>query len=624
MKSIFSLIIVGGLLAGSAAASEITTHISNLNSTDYAVRQNARLDLRQTLVDASGSKLRAFEKELITAIGSDRDFATRDWSIRMLELVGNSAAVKPLAALLDDSDPRIVDLARRALSALPASSADATLEKQTLTAAATDQAAYADALAYRGKPRARNELDDLLFAGSSEAALALGKIGSRSSRAALLKAHATAGGQLKHDIELALLDAGLTDKKLAGSLARSGQSPAIKAGAFDQLLLLDSGGAGEHLEEVLRDPTDVNRRVLLRKAMLSSLADDVVALLPNLGSADQSVVLGSIADAGMSRYESAVLPLLASESEMVSSHAVETLGLIGTDASYQPLLDLYLANPRDRTVSAALARLRAPSADEKLLATVAGSGADRAAALQLLVLRNSAGVLETINRLAQPGTDPAIREAAFRGMEIIGDSASVALLLDIVLSNDPDKRQAQGSLKKLSASLAVPDYLWNDYYAPALRSAPSDERRKDVLVILDGISGPAAAAYLEDLILSDHALRPEALKSLQRWTDISGGDVWLAMGASKNSSAQEKKMAHTNIVRLLKSNRITGGENQHIMLAKQAILLSTDKDDQQAILDIYSGRVSRGIRGQILSKFPDLVRNPNVKVDIAGLLKKLE
>ncbi|MDB4384898.1 hypothetical protein N9Z12_02495 [Opitutaceae bacterium] len=626
MKSLFSLIIAGGLVAGSAFASEITTHIANLNSADYAVRQNARLDLRQTLVDASGSKLRGFEKELIAAIGPGHDFATRDWSIRMLELVGNSAAVKPLAALLNDPDSRIVDLARRALSALPTSAADTTLEKQTVAVGSSEKSAYADALAYRGKPRARNELDDVLFAGSSDAALALGKIGSRSSRAALLEAHANADSQLKHDIELALLDAGLTDKKLAGLLARSGQSPAIQAGAFDQLLRLDSGDAWQRLGEVLRDPSDVNRRVLLRKAMLSSLADDVVALLPNLSSPVQSVVLGSIADAGMTNYESAVLPLLKSGSEMVSTHAVQTLGIIGTDESYQPLLDLYLANPRDRTVSAALARLRAPSADEKLLNTVSrpGSGADGAAALQLLVLRNSAGVLETINRLAQPGNESAIREAAFRGMESIGDSGSIAILLNIVLSADPDKRQAQGSLKKLSASLAVPDYLWNGFYAPALRAAPSDELRRDVLAILDGSSGPAAAAYLENLILSDHALRPEALKSLQRWTDISGGDVWLAIAAAKNSSAQEKKMAQTNIVRLLKSNRITGGEGQRIMLAKQAILLSPDKDDQQAVLDIYSGRVSRGIRGQILRHFPDLVGNRNVKVDVAGLLKKLE
>ena len=626
MKSIFSLIIVGGLVAGSAFASEITPHIANLNSTDYAVRQNARLDLRQTLVDASGSKLRGFEKELIAVIGSDHDFATRDWSIRMLELVGNSAAVKPLSTLLDDSDPRIVDLARRTLSALPTSAADATLEKQTVTASSAEQSAYADALAYRGKPRARNELDDLLFAGSSEAALALGKIGSRSSRAALLEAHTTAEGQRKHDIELALLDAGLTDKKLAETLARTGQSPAIQAGAFEQLLSLDSDSARRFLDEVLRDSAHVNRRVLLRKAMQSKLSDGVVEMLPNLHPADQAVVLGAIADGGRSSYEPAVLPLLDSLSETVEADAINTLGIVGTDTSYQPLLDLYLANPKNRTIADALARLNAPSADANLLATVTGTaaGEDRAAALQLLVLRNSEGVLGTINRLGKPGNDSAIRTAAFRGMEVIGDTESVALLLQTMLSDDATKRQAQGSLKKLSANLAIPDFLWTEFYAPAMRAASSDNARGDVLAILDGISGSAAANYLDTLISSDHPSRPDALRSLQRWTDISGGHVWLSIAGASNSTATEKQTAYTSITRLLQSSRVTGGDGARVTLAKQAMLQNADKAFQQRILEIYSKRISRGARSQILRQFPDLVGNPKITVDVAEFLKKIE
>ena len=200
-------------LATSLAASDVTAHIANLNSTDYEVRQAARLDLRQTLVSASSRDLKNLEAELFSAIGPDRDFATRDWSIRMLELIGTSAAVAPLTELLDDADPRIADLARRALSALPSTRADAALEKAALAAAPSDQAGYADSLAYRGKPRARGELAVLLEAGSPDAALALGKIASRSSRSALLKAHATAEGDQKAAIELALIDAGLSDRR---------------------------------------------------------------------------------------------------------------------------------------------------------------------------------------------------------------------------------------------------------------------------------------------------------------------------------------------------------------------------------------------------------------------------
>ncbi|MCC5023253.1 MAG: hypothetical protein J6386_10905 [Candidatus Synoicihabitans palmerolidicus] len=108
-----------GMLCASVQASEITPFIRDLNSDDFAIRQSARLDLRQTLVDASPQELKLWERELLLAIGPEHDWPTRDWSLRMLELVGTKAAVKPLANLLLDADPRIQDLARRALYVRP-------------------------------------------------------------------------------------------------------------------------------------------------------------------------------------------------------------------------------------------------------------------------------------------------------------------------------------------------------------------------------------------------------------------------------------------------------------------------------------------------------------------------
>lgn len=620
-----SLILACGLLVGSVAASDISAYIANLNSLDYEIRQSARLDLRQTLVDSSGGKLRAYEKELIAAITSDQDFATRDWSIRMLELVGNSASVKPLSNLLNDRDPRIADLARRALSAITSSAADSALERATVTAPPAQQSGYSDSLAYRGKPRARNELDDLLFYGSSDAALALGKIGSRSSRAALLEAHATADGALKHDIELALLDAGLTDANLASTLTRNGQSPAIRVGAFDQLLQLNRRAAGQVLQEVLRDPTDLNRRVMLRKAIGTELAEDVVALLPNQNSAEQIVILGAIADGKRRQFEDAVLPLLGNVSTDVNDAVIETLGIIGSEASYPPLLNRYLGNPRDRTTEAALARLQAPEVDADLMATVNGSGSlsDRSAALQLLVLRNTDGVADVVNRLGQLGNPAEIRVAAFRGMEVIGNVKSIESLLQSVLSDDPEKRQAQGSLKKLSANLGVPDFLWQELYAPAIKSAESDQLRSDVLAILDGISCKGAADYLEELITKDHDLRTDALRSLQRWTHISGGNVWLAMARNANVGTKDKSSAQTGILRLLKSNRVSGDDQLRVNLAKEAILQFPNAEFQQSIIDLYMGRISRGVATQIRRQFPELVGHADVKVDVSALLKKL-
>lgn len=609
------------LLAASLSASDISAHIANLNSADYEARQAARLDLRQTLVSASARELKAYEKELIQAIGADHDFATRDWSIRMLELVGGAAAVPPLADLLDDSDPRIVDLARRALTAIPSSRADAVLEKAALAASPGQRDGYADALAYRGKPRARAELATMMNGGSTEAALALGKVASRSSRAALLKAHPDSTGALKTQIELALLDIGLNDRSLARTLAESGQTDAIQVAAFGQLLTLDPGAAEAVLEAELADPNNLNRRLMLRQAMTSELADGVVARLNDLPPADQAVVLGAIADAGLGQYESAVLALLNEVGSDLQTKVVTTLGLIGSDASYPPLLELYRADDRDRDVAAALARLQAPSADASLLATATNEGdpAERAAAINLLVLRNTDGVIALLNTLGQPGHDDAIREAAFKGMEIVGDSASVELLVSVVLADDAVKRQAQASLKKLSANLAIPDYLWTNSYGPAMATATSDDHRRDILVILDGNSGAAPAKYLQELILSNHALRPDALRSLQRWTDISGGNVWLALAAT-NPSAAELELAKRNILRLLSSNRFSGSHEDIVALAKSSLQQFDDPTFQNGVVEALRQKRPWQIKLFIGQTFPELLDDASITADIAGLI----
>ena len=131
-KPLLLLVTCCGLLAAPAQASSITASLNDLNADDFAVRQTARLDLRQTLVNASPSELKTLERELLANIGSEHDWATRDWTLRMLELVGSKAAVKPLTGLLRDEDPRIRDLARRALGAIPTRAAAAALEKAML------------------------------------------------------------------------------------------------------------------------------------------------------------------------------------------------------------------------------------------------------------------------------------------------------------------------------------------------------------------------------------------------------------------------------------------------------------------------------------------------------------
>jgi len=635
IKKTFSKLAPALLLAATLAlattathASDISAHIINLNSSDYAVRQAARLDLRQTLVAAKSSRQRAYEEELIQHIGTGTPFAIRDWNIRMLELIGTKTAVKPLTALLTDPDPRISDNARRSLAAIPSPSAISALAKALAAADPADQPAYIDALAYRGESRAVRPITTVLKSGdltaASHAATALAKINGRSARSALQRRHATATGPLKADIERALIEAGLTDRKLAATLALSGQSPAIRTAAFAQLTSLDRKAATKVLQTALTDPAYARRDVLIKAAISSSLRDQVITQLATLSVADQAVALGAIADQRLTASEADVIALLSTASAAQQPLIIRTLGFIGSDQSYAPLYALYLADNRDRTVSDALARLQAPSADKALLSAAQGTGPidDRVSALRLLILRNTNGALPLINQLAHPGQDPAIRQAAFKAMEVVGDPASIDQLLAIVLASDPLKRLAQGSLKKLSASLGVADHLWTQNYQPALTSAPSDAARQGVLEILDGISGAAAADYVQSLILTDHPLRADALTVLTRWSDISAGQVWLAL-AKKSSNATDQSNAKDNLKRLISSSRITGGDDEKVKLAAQSLTQFKDSEFRSDVLKNYEGRLSRDTTRELPKAFNPLLKDPTLKAQVQTILDAL-
>jgi hypothetical protein len=301
------------------------------------------------------------------------------------------------------------------------------------------------------------------------------------------------------------------------------------------------------------------------------------------------------------------------------------LGEVGTDASYQPLLDRYLANPRDRAVTAALARLQAPSAERNLFAAARGEGAvsDRVGALRLLVLRNTDGVVELLNNFVDAQHAGEIRSEAFRGLEVVGDFSSVRRLLQVVLDDDPLKRAAQNSVKRLSANLGVPDPLWHECYAPALAGAPSDERRRDILAIIDGISGPAAAAWLEEIVISNHPLRADAIDALRRWTDISGVDAWLAIAQAETATPPDISAAKQSIVRIIGSTRTTGLFAEKVERAAKAMdVFADDAAFRRAIIATYQGEQHWQTRMAITRLFQPYLNDPAIAADVQELLDR--
>lgn len=615
--------IFGLWLSTQVWGADIQQYITQLESDDYEARKMARVELSQAIAEAEGAERAAMEADLIAVIDDAHSFAVRQWSIRVLELFGSEASVLPLAQLLIDSDPNIRDAARMALQLNDSAQATAVLENAVRKGLVEDKPGYVDALAYRGAPSSVPVVAALLDADDETlaqlAATALGEIGGDAAVRALVAKHASAAGDLKERVELALVDCELTDARLATSLAQSGVSTAIRYAAFTQLMQLDSAKASDLLAAA---NTDAKSWMLPAAMQSASLQAAVVKQLSMLSEADQIVVLGTIQDSALSQYETEIWPLLGAESKAVVDKAAETLGLVGTDKSFEKLYAFYQKNTGNEAAKTAMVHLKAPAADAQLLANAkSGSADEKLSAIKLLTLRNSPGALELMNQIAKGSSDAKLRQAAFKSLELIGTIESVQILLDVILEGGASTRAAQGSLKKLSVSMAKASTLWRNHYQPALKSAGSDAQKKSILVILDGVSCGAAAGYLQGLITSNSSLRSDALRSLSRWSDVSAGAVWLKLMSAPNASDADIAAAQKGIKRILSQKSVAGSEAAKSDLAAKAVQQSPDAAFKDVVLSVYEGaKLGHKMKRALRKSFKTIQDDPDVGERVKAFL----
>ena len=405
-----------------------------------------------------------------------------------------------------------------------------------------------------------------------------------------------------------------------------GATPSIRVLAFKQLVSQGQPAEWAALSEVIDDTEFPGRREMLRVVMESrdhTMIRNVVARLPGLGGGDQQVILAAIADKELREHEGAVLALLPEVSGMVRESAFRTLGVIGGEASADPLVEAYLQAPSD-VVAGALARLQVPSLDARLFTDLAEAvdGEKRMATVKLLALRNPEGTVDRFNEFTGSVEDEALMSELYKALESVGNLESCKLLAAAVVGQSAWTRPAQQSLKKLSLNLSVPDVLWETVYQPALQSAASDQGREDLLVILDGIAGAKSLAYLEGLVVEPaHPLRAVAIRSLARWPDFAAGEVWMKMAKDGNSSAEDLVMARNGLIRIITQKSVAANHNQKYELAVKAIQQGPTPEYKAAILARCEAPKNRQ-KQHFEKAFSKLLDDPDVGPQVSVLLGK--
>ena len=171
-------------------------------------------------------------------------------------------------------------------------------------------------------------------------AWALGQLGVKEALQPLWGARSTVDPSNRMITETALLQLGPALEQTV-VLARDGTTDSVQIGAFNHLAQIDPATAIFFLEEVLENKALSARPGIFAAAMSSgqpSLKAALIRMSERLTDEEKVILVGAIADQQSSGYEDLLLKYLKSENPALSHAAVDALGWVGSDKSFEAMV----------------------------------------------------------------------------------------------------------------------------------------------------------------------------------------------------------------------------------------------------------------------------------------------
>jgi HEAT repeat protein len=621
------------LFVAQLGAADFQSNVAALNSSNYGDRVDARNELMDALATASFAESSAAEYQsmlssLYDAISVEKSGANKAYIIQMLGLFGDEETASKIYPLLGDKDEVIRDRTRKALSALPSSSAPDYLLKGLLRGPAEDRSKYIQGLAYLNHTAAWEPISKLLLKSPDPstqecAAWALGKLKASEALGSLWAARKTAEGSYLLAIDTALLQIG-PGSAGAEELVRKATVSSIRIGAFTYLISEDRLKAHSLLDQVLTKKDSPDRSGMIKAASESKeLQQAVIDAVDQLTNDDKVILTYTLSDQRTSQHEALLIEFLKTGDTELQAAAADALGWIGSDESFKAMADYVAKNLDDDQIMDAMARLNAPEADSYFLSQLdqTGDTASVISAMKMVETRNSPGGTEKLNQIARSSSNSELREAAFSSLETIGNLESLRVFLTIIIEQQPLTRSAQKSLKRLSVSFGAPELQWTEAYRDALMSTSLDEQKASVFVVLDGVPCQDALDLLMQYAFAPE-IKPSAIKTLQRWPTYSVANAWLEFTENDQATELDMQIAVKALERTFKSSSMQGDAREKAKAAAEVFGKSDSPEIKRAVAsgfapDMFKPWKLNAVRDQIKAYKDD----PDVKDLLAALFE---
>lgn len=538
------------------------------------------------------------EQQLIDVLKADSPKAEKAITCKKLAIYGGKDAVAELAKLLPDE--QLNSWARIALEAIPGPEADAALRDAAGKLNGRILIGVINSIGVRRDAAAVDMLTARLAdpdaAVAAAAALALGRIGNDSARAALEKALPTALPAVRETVAegcvlVAERLANAGNSEAAAKLydaVRTADVPNQWKAAATRGAILARGPAGVPLlvEQLKSDDKTMFYIGLTAARELpgSEATEALVSLLNEATPERRAVLIVALAE----RNDATVLPALLKAAQggpkTVRIAALGMMPRLGNASCVEAVLQATL--DADAEVAAAakqsLAGLPGAEVDAKLAARLPqAQGGERLVLIDIVGLRRINAVAELLK--AADDADPPTRAAALTALGETVAADNLPFLLERVVA--PQKAEdtpfAQKALR--AAAIRMPD---REACAAALTAAVprADMPTKIFLLeILGEVGGQNALAQVAAAAKdADAQIQDAASRVLGKWTTNDAAPVLLDLAATLPES-KFKVRAMRGYIRIIRQSKLA--EAEKLAMCRQALATASRVEEKALVLD---------------------------------------
>ena len=586
-------------LAGAAGVDKaaLAKAFQELPSYDWGKDRGALDQIEKAVVAAHGdAAVRAnMEKRLAGVLGSGTSRAVKDFACRQLSLIGTSASVPALAALLTDKD--MSHMARYALERIGDPAAVKAMRKALPKVSGLQKVGVVNSLGMRGDAESAGALLPLLGDSDpqivSAAAAALGRIATPEAAVALLNFKAKAPAALQAVAADACLDAaarvlkrGQVDAaaKIYETLDSDKEPEHVRMAAFRGMVTAKPAEATPRLVKALAGDDEGLRSMAVR-LMLESPGSEATkafaATLPQLPPVGQVALLKVLEGRGDPAARPAVLDAMKNTDEGVRVASLKALCAVGGAADVTVLAGKAASGAAAEKAAAAegLTLLKGDDVNAAIVAAIkrADAGA-RAALVRSLGARSAVETVATVMACAKD-SDAGVRLAALESAKVLaGEGQAPALVGSVKSAKDDAERKAAEE-----ALLAVCGRGREKCAAPLVAgiSGADAASRMVLLRALGRAGGPQALRAVQAAMKdADAPVQDEAVRVLAGWSDASAAPALLAL-AKTGAKESHQILALRGYVRLAGEQPT---DDAKVKMLTEAMKLAKRPEDKKLVL----------------------------------------